>query len=720
VVVIVCGGAYHVELMQTDPPSSLASPLVSHGALHGGNAGHAPPWRTCAPAHLWLGDADVWFLAQGKHQRPWQKLGAHPIFASADGVAGHADGVVFAVWAPSARAVAVVGDFNNWCPDHHALHLQHECGVWSGYVPGVGLGARYKWAVLGADGSTAGVQFKSDPMGRASEGEPNNASLVTRLPRPDEVPYWPGSPQDPLQQPMSVYEVHAGSWRRPDGVIPDWDTLAAQLIPYVVEMGFTHIELLPVHEHPFYASWGYQPIGLYAPSARYGSPEALRRFVATAHASGIRVILDWVPAHFPSDAYGLMQFDGTALYEHADPREGFHQDWNTLIYNMGRNEVRNFLVSNALYWAECFGVDGIRVDAVASMLYRDYSRPADQWIPNKDGGRENYEAIALLREVNSTLGTLAPGVVTVAEESTSFPGVTAPPWSGGLGFHFKWNMGWMHDVLDYFALDPLARKHHHHRISFAMMYAYSENFVLPLSHDEVVHGKSSLLRKMWGDEAQQHANLRSLYALMFAHPGKKLLFMGAELGQPTEWNHDQGLDWGLLKWPLHAGLHHLVRELNQLYRSRPALYASDQQRSGFEWIDVNDRDHSIFVFVRRTLTGQAPVVVVCNFTPVMRTQRTVGLPLGGPWRLLLDTDESRFGGQGHLDAQRHARWQARPAHPDALHTQAFELELTLPPLCVMWLEADVHENFDKKIHPAQSVYQQDAIVFDISTQASLA
>jgi 1,4-alpha-glucan branching enzyme len=645
-------------------------------------------WKTCAPAEGWLTEADMWLLTQGRHRRPWRKLGAHPVFANVADKATPAtvNGVVFAVWAPNAHEVAVIGDFNHWDPREHALHLRSECGVWCGFVPGLDAGARYKWAIRGADGQT--VRHKSDPMGRASEGAPHNASIVCRIPNEDEVPRWTDSPGDPLRQPISVYEVHAGSWRRPDEMIPDWDTLAAQLVPYVADMGFTHIELLPVHEHPFYGSWGYQPIGLYAPSARYGSPEALRRFVASAHASGLRVILDWVAAHFPSDPCGLMQFDGTALYEHADPREGFHHDWNTLIYNMGRHEVRNFLVSNALYWIECFGVDAIRVDAVASMLYRDYNRPADQWLPNKYGGRENLEAIALLRELNTTLQEAAPGVLTVAEESSTFPGITAPTQNGGLGFHFKWNMGWMHDVLDYFALDPIARKHHHDRISFAMMYAYSENFVLPLSHDEVVHGKSPLLRKMWGNEAQQHANLRSLYALMFAHPGKKLLFMGAEFGQTTEWNHDQDLDWGLLVWPLHGGLRHLVRELNHLYRSRPALHAQDQLRSGFEWIDVDDREHSIFVFARHANSGHPPVMVVCNFTPVMRTRRIVGAPLGGRWRLLLDTDEKRFGGQGHLDDRRTSGWLARRVRSKSPHTQPYELVLTLPPLSVIWLESN--------------------------------
>lgn len=619
---------------------------------------------------VWLGETDVWLLAQGRHLRSWEKLGAHPCVLG--GIAGSA----FAVWAPNAREVAVVGDFNHWDPRQHVMRHRIECGCWEVFVPGVAEGALYKFAVHGADGLHI---LKADPYALCFEPGSGHASRVMALPEPVPAPAHRAS-ANALDAPMSIYEVHVGSWRRPHGEMPDWDYLTRTLLPYVVDMGFTHIELMPVNEHPFYGSWGYQPTGLYAPTARYGTPQAFRDFVAAVHAAGLLVLLDWVPAHFPADAHALARFDGTALFEHADPREGFHRDWNTLIYNYSRNEVRNFLVGNALFWVERYGIDGLRVDAVASMLYRDYSRDEGEWIPNRDGGRENYEAIAFLREVNQVLGVEAHGAITVAEESTSFSGVTAPPWNGGLGFHYKWNLGWMHDTLAYFAQDPLYRQHHHDNISFAMMYAYSEHFVLSLSHDEVVHGKGSLYGKMWGDPWQRRANLRALYALMYAHPGRKLLFMGAELAQAREWNHDGQLDWFLLDRPEHAGIQRLVRDLNHLYKSRPAMHARDDDPAGFRWIDVQDRAHSVFSFVRHGAHGEQPMVVICNLTPVVRRDYRLGVPGSGVWKEVLNTDASCYGGS---DVGNHG---AVVSTPEPWQGHADSLLVSLPPLAVLWLE----------------------------------
>ncbi len=617
----------------------------------------------------WLGELDVWLLGEGRHQRPWQKLGAH--LTTLDGVAGTA----FAVWAPHAQRVSVVGDFNGWDGRRHPMRWRAECGVWEIFLPGVGAGALYKFEVLDAQGERG---LKSDPCARRCEGPPGHAAWVC-----DDAGVRPASPPpcDLRTAPMAIYEVHAGSCKRPGGQLPDWDFLAATLVPYVQDMGFTHIELLPVSEHPFYGSWGYQPTGLYAPTARYGSPEALRRFIAAAHTAGLQIILDWVPGHFPSDVHALARFDGTALYEHADPREGFHRDWNTLIYNFGRNEVRNFLTGNALYWVEQYGVDGLRVDAVASMLYRDYSRPDGEWVPNCDGGRENYEAMAFLRQTNDSLHQETPGVLTVAEESTAFPHVTGPTAQGGLGFDCKWNMGWMHDTLAYFSLDPLYRHAHHERITFALTYAWSEVYVLPLSHDEVVHGKGSLLGKMAGDPWQKRANLRALYALMYAMPGKKLLFMGAELATPREWNHDAELDWSLLQQPEHAGVQRLVRDLNGLYRTHPALYARDADPGGFQWLEADDRQHSVFSFMRYGHTPAEHLAVVCNLTPLPRSDWRIGVPHGGAWRECLNTDSSHYGG---TNAGNQGRVLAEPV---PMHGQAWSLRLHLPPLAVVWLQA---------------------------------
>ena len=621
----------------------------------------------------WLGEMDAWLLREGKHLRPWQKLGGHP--TRIDDV----DGVAFAVWAPNAQRVSVVGDFNQWDGRRDLMHWRGDCAVWEVFVPGVRPGALYKFEIIDVHGH---LSLKTDPYALRSEGPPGNAALVCDGPPAADAAAAP-APTDagnPLSTPMAIYEVHAGSWRRPGGQMPDWDFLAGTLVPYAVELGFTHIELLPVTEHPFYGSWGYQPTGLYAPTARYGSPDALRRFIAAAHGAGLKLILDWVPGHFPSDAHALARFDGTALYEHADPREGFHQDWNTLIYNFGRNEVRNFLVGSALFWIEQYAVDGLRVDAVASMLYRDYSRAAGQWLPNRDGGRENYEAIDFLQRTNQTLHQEAPGVLTLAEESTAFPRVTGASGTGGLGFDFKWNMGWMNDTLAYFALDPVHRRWHHHQITFALTYAWSEHYVLPLSHDEVVHGKGSLLGKMWGDPWQKRANLRALYALMYAFPGKKLLFMGSELAAPAEWNHDAELDWGLLQDPAHAGVQHLVRDLNRLYRERPSLHARDGDAAAFRWIEADDADHSVYSFMRFGHQPQQQLLAVCNLTPMPRAGWRIGVPQAGLWREVLNTDSAHYGGS---NMGNHGGVQAEAV---AMHGQAWSLKLNLPPLAVVWFE----------------------------------
>ena len=619
---------------------------------------------------FWIGQTDAWLLAEGRHLRPWQKLGAHP--TTLGGVAGTA----FAVWAPAARWVGLSGDFNGW----QAQPMRHrpECGVWELFVPGAGVGVWYKFQVDGADGHTV---MKTDPYARETELPPGNAARVCE---PLHATPAPTVPHQRPAAPMAIYEVHAGSWKRPGGwdVLPTWDDLAQHLVPYAAGLGFTHLELLPVNEHPFYASWGYQPTGLYAPTARYGRPDGFQRFVDAAHAAGLKIILDWVPAHFPTDEHALARFDGTALYEHADPREGFHRDWNTLIYNFGRHEVKNFLVGNALFWIEQYGIDGLRVDAVASMLYRDYSRPEGEWVPNRDGGRENYEAIAFLREVHEVLHREAPQATTIAEESTAFPKVTGPVPDGGLGFDHKWNMGWMHDTLSYMAQDPVHRRWHHHKMSFAMMYAYSEDYVLPLSHDEVVHGKGSLLGKMSGDQWQKCANLRALYAWMYAHPGKKLLFMGAELAQPTEWNHDVELPWHLLDHPAHAGVQRLVGDLNHSYCTQPALHARDTDPDNFRWLVVEDDAQSVFAFVRFGLRLEDTLVAIANFTPVVRQHYRVGLPHDGAWTERLNTDSGHYGG-GNIGNHGQVRAESLP-----LHDQQWSASLTLPPLGVLWLQPD--------------------------------
>ncbi|MBS1207969.1 MAG: glgB [Proteobacteria bacterium] len=585
-----------------------------------------------------LGEQDVWLLAEGTHLRPYEKFGAR--VCEMEGVSGTS----FVVWAPNASRVAVLGDFNFWDNRRHPMRRRAECGVWELFLPEVALGARYKFEVRAANGSI--LPLKADPYALQAELRPATASIVSRMPEP-VPPSAERQRANGFDQPISIYEVHLGSWRRKpeegDRWL-NWDELADSLVPYAQDMGFTHLELLPISEHPFDGSWGYQTIGLFAPTSRFGEPSGFHRFVERCHAAGLGVLLDWVPAHFPTDAYGLANFDGTHLYEYADPREGYHQDWNTLIYNFGRTEVRNFLVGNALYWLERYNVDGLRVDAVASMLYRDYSRKAGEWVPNAFGGRENLEAVAFLKRMNEVLGAERPQAVTAAEESTSYPAVSRPTFAGGLGFHFKWNMGWMNDTLRYMERDPIHRKFHHGELSFGLMYAFSENFVLPISHDEVVHGKGSMLGKMPGDRWQKFANLRAYYGFMFGHPGKKLLFMGCEFAQEREWNHEHSLDWHLTADPMHAGMQRLVRDLNHFYQATPALHQRDFEAGGFEWIEHSDAERSVVSFVRYGQGDAPPVVVVSNFTPTVHRRFRLGVPRAGRYVERINTDSEYYGG----------------------------------------------------------------------------
>ncbi|WP_313670212.1 1,4-alpha-glucan branching protein GlgB [Sandarakinorhabdus sp.] len=588
-----------------------------------------------------LGPMDDFLIAQGTHLRLFDKLGAHLIDHEG------ASGMHFAVWAPNARFVSVVGDFNGWDHRRHLMRRRVDIGVWEIFVPDVGEGQAYKYRIVGADGTV--LPLKADPYAVASELRPKTASLTAQPAKPDwgdaaHRAHW--AAVDPRRVPMSIYEVHPGSWQRDEnGWFQTWDAMAETLIPYAVDMGFTHIEFLPVSEHPYDPSWGYQTTGLYAPSARFGDVAGFARFVDGAHRAGLSVLIDWVPAHFPTDEHGLAHFDGTALYEHEDPRLGFHPDWNTAIYNFGRREVMAFLVNNALFWAEKYHVDGLRVDAVASMLYRDYSRKAGEWIPNEQGGRENWEAVEFLRAMNTALYGSHAGIVTIAEESTSWPGVSKPVHEGGLGFGFKWNMGFMHDTLQYMARDPIHRKHHHDEITFGLVYAFAENFVLPLSHDEVVHGKGSLLTKMAGDDGQKFANLRAYYGLMWGYPGKKLLFMGQEFAQRREWSEERALDWELTQAPAHAGVQRLVRDLNRLYRETPALHARDCEAEGFEWLVVNDNQASVFAWLRKA-PGAPPVAVISNMTPLHHGHYRLPLPHDGVWREVLNSDAAIYGGSG--------------------------------------------------------------------------
>jgi 1,4-alpha-glucan branching enzyme len=618
-----------------------------------------------------LSSTELIAFRDGRHPRPYLMLGAH--LCAVDDVAG----VRFALWAPNARRVSVVGHFNAWDGRRHPMRLRHDAGVWEIFVPHVALGDLYKFELIGAGGLL--LPLKADPYARAAELRPGTASCVAALPASLPLPAGRAA-ANARGAAMSIYEVHAASWRgAAAGEFPSWDELAQSLPDYAAELGFSHIELMPISEFPFDGSWGYQTLGLFAPSARFGPPEGFARFVARCHALGVGVLVDWVPAHFPSDAHGIAQFDGTALYEYADPREGFHRDWNTLIYNFGRTEVKSFLTSSALYWLERFAIDGLRVDAVASMLYRDYSRNAGEWIPNHMGGRENLEAIGLFKALNEQLGALAPGGITVAEESTAFPNVSAPTFAGGLGFHYKWNMGWMNDTLRYMSENPIHRRWHHDLLSFGLVYAFSENYILPISHDEVVHGKGSMLGKMPGDDWQKFANLRAYYGFMWGHPGKKLLFMGQEFAQRGEWDYRQALPWQLLEHAGHRGVQLLVKDLNMLYRSTPALHERDCDASGFQWLILDDAENSVYAFARYASNGAA-VIVVCNFTPVVRPGYRLPLPHGGDWREVLNTDAQCYGGSnvGNGDAVLVAQ-----DHPSRGRAQS--LTLTLPPLATLFL-----------------------------------
>jgi len=624
----------------------------------------------------YLGELDTYLLAEGSHQRLYEKLGSQPI--TVDGV----EGVAFAVWAPNARRVSVVGEFNAWDGRRHPMRRRVEAGVWELFLPGVGAGALYKYEIIGAQGDR--LPLKSDPFAFSLEAPPSTASRVTGKANAEWQDGDWMSRRNALHdrsRPISIYEVHAGSWRRGENnSFLSYDRLADDLIPYVKDLGFTHIELLPISEHPFSGSWGYQPVGLFAPTARFGPPEAFARFVDRCHRADIGVLIDWVPAHFPADPHGLARFDGTALYEHEDPRLGLHRDWNTLIYNFGRREVANFLAANALFWLDRYHVDGLRVDAVASMLYLDYSRPAGEWVPNAYGGRENLEAVSFLKSLNTLAYGTHPGIVTVAEESTAWPQVSHPVDRGGLGFGYKWNMGWMHDTLAYMSRDPVHRAHHHNELTFGLIYAFSENFILPLSHDEVVHGKGSLLGRMPGDRWQKFANLRAYLAFMWTHPGKKLLFMGGEFAQEGEWSHDHALDWHLLADTSHRGVQNLVRDLNRLYRTTHALHALDCEPAGFEWVEGGDAARSALAHLRCGRTGARPVLVVCNFTPIVRHNYLVGVPEGGRWAERLNTDSRAYGGSnvgnaGGADAL------LRPCHG-----RPFSLDITLPPLATLVFE----------------------------------
>ncbi len=620
-------------------------------------------------------DEDALRAVRGESERPaYEVLGSHP--RDHEG----ATGVAFVVWAPNAQRVSVVGDFNNWDGRRHAMRLRHDAGVWELFIPGVSAGAAYKYEIVGPSGDV--LPLKADPYAFCAERPPSTASIVEPTPR-SASPRAPRDPRPAREQPISIYECHLGSWARVaaegDRYLT-WREIAERLLPYVEEMGFTHLELLPITEFPFDGSWGYQPISMYAPTSRFGPPDDFRFFIEEAHRRGLGVLLDWVPAHFPNDPHGLAQFDGTHLYEHADPRQGFHQDWGTHIYNYDRKEVQAYLISNARFWLERYGLDGLRVDAVASMLYLDYSRKPDEWIPNKHGGNENLEAIDLLRRMNETAYATAPHAITVAEESTAWPGVSRPTWTGGLGFGFKWNMGWMNDTLRFMSHDPVYRRYHHDELTFGLLYAFSENFILPLSHDEVVHGKRSLIGRMPGDRWQRFANLRAYFGFMWGHPGKKLLFMGGEFAQEREWNHDAGLDWELLHDPMHKGVQNLVRDLNAAYRRTPALHERDCESDGFQWLVCDDRDNSVIAFARFDRKRESVCIVVCNFTPVVRHDYMIGAPRPGFWAEIVNTDASFYGG-GHV-----GNAGGLDAINEPSHGQNQSLRLTLPPLATLILE----------------------------------
>jgi 1,4-alpha-glucan branching enzyme len=623
-----------------------------------------------------LGDIDLHLINEGRHFELANCLGAQPMKI------GDVEGTRFAVWAPNAARVCVIGDFNSWDERRHPMRLRHGAGLWELFIPGAVVGQRYKYALIGPRGEK--LPLKADPVARQTEMPPATASMIASVdPFAWADQRWMSerATRHNPRAPIAIYEAHLASWLRDgsDQAAPSWDQAIDRLIPYVADLNFTHIELMPVGEHPFGGSWGYQPLGLFAPTARYGHPEGLARFVNACHLHGIGVIIDWVPAHFPNDEHGLVRFDGTALYEHQDPREGLHQDWDSLVYNYGRREVGGFLIANAVYWLKHFHLDGLRVDAVASMLYRDYSRKEGEWIPNIHGGRENLEAVAFIRHLNAVVHELCPGTMMIAEESTAWPYVTRPVTAGGLGFDFKWNMGWMHDTLRFMQRDPIHRRWHHEDIAFGLIYAFSENYILPISHDEVVHGKGSLLGKMSGDDWQKFASLRAYLGFMWTHPGKKLLFMGQEYGRWSEWDHDHGIEMHLMAYERHWGVHDLVRDLNRVYRQEHALHTLDADPSGFRWIIREDYDNSVFAYMRSGADDAAPIVVLCNMTPVPRHGYRVGVPLSGSWRELVNTDSSFYGGSnlgngGLIHAQ-----------PVQSHGEAQSLELTAPPLATLIL-----------------------------------
>ncbi|MGI9149038.1 MAG: 1,4-alpha-glucan branching protein GlgB [Chloroflexota bacterium] len=626
-----------------------------------------------------LTDFDLYLFNEGTHVRMHQKLGAHVVTRSGQ------PGVAFAVWAPNADAVSVIGDFNGWDVQTTPLTQRATSGIWEGFVAGIGQGTLYKYSIRPRFSSQR--IDKADPYGYAAELRPLTASIVWSL---DNYTWndqdWRDhrSERQALQAPISIYEVHLGSWKRAPETqaFLSYRDLAKQLADYCLAMGYTHVQLMPITEHPFDPSWGYQTVGYYAPSRRFGTPDDFKAFVDILHQARVGVLLDWVPAHFPRDAHGLASFDGTALYEHADARQGEHPDWGTKIFNYGRNEVRTFLISNAVFWIEEYHIDGLRVDAVASMLYLDYSREEGQWIPNRYGGRENLDAISFLQRMNEVVHTESPGVLTIAEESTDYSQVTRPPYMGGLGFSLKWNMGWMHDTLAYVSQEPIHRRWHHNEMTFSLLYAYSENFVLPLSHDEVVHGKCSLLNKIPGDAWQQFATLRLLYAYMFGHPGKKLLFQGLDFGQGDEWSESRSIDWHLLQYPFQSGLQRCVADLHRVYRAHPALYEVDFDWRGFDWLESHDNENSVFAFLRRALAPSDMLAVVCNFTPVPRYDYRVGVPSGGAWREVLNTDSSVYAGGNIGNAGR--VW----ALDEPWAGQPHSLSLTLPPLAALYLRPD--------------------------------
>jgi 1,4-alpha-glucan branching enzyme len=661
------------------PPKRRGSPTVRVGSTSSpkkASSKGAKTRRTAKEFPPILGDLDLHLFGEGKHHRIYDKLGAHPITHNGK------RGVTFAVWAPAADRVSVVGNFNSWDATKHPMRRLGTSGVWELFIPGLRAGELYKYVI-----NTAGQEFfKADPYAFMMEVPPDTSSVIFTSSYKFRDRAWIAkrTKREAWREPLSIYEVHLGSWRRvadEDNRPMTYREMATVLADYVLENGFTHVEFLPLKEHPYGPSWGYQVSAFYAPSSRYGTPDDFRFLVDHLHKAGVGVIMDWVPAHFPKDAFALGRFDGTALYEHLDPRKGEHPDWGTYIFNYGRNEVRNFLVANAVYWFREFHLDGLRVDAVASMLYLDYSRKEGEWVPNEFGGRENLEAISFLKELNEVTHRECPGTLMIAEESTAWPQVTAPVYAGGLGFDFKWNMGWMHDTLKYFQTDPLFRGGNHNALTFGLLYAWSENFILPFSHDEVVHMKGALLNKMPGDEWQKFANLRALYGHMWAHPGKKLLFMGGEFGQWREWTEEESLDWHLLEKPIHKGLQLLIEDLNKLYAKHPALFEADSDPSGFSWIEVDNAAENIIAFRRTAPSTGNEIICVSNFSPVIREGHRVGLPRKGAYKQLLNTDNEKYCGGG-FGVVRSVRAEKTP-----WHGMEYSAAFTLPPLGTLWFEA---------------------------------